>query len=588
MTRWRLILNLLTSSAAAWSPIGHAANSCDITEGQWLQRYAEYWTQRKGQNDPLLVYTSNNMLRELNDALAQWTRGSEYVSGLIHFLFQHELRQIAESRGLTILQQQSPYFKSIEITFAGGPGQEDALWHSVIEARENAMTRVWEAIFHTNPQVNALVAAIENPNSPMSLSNQYRFLNGKSFLQAMTNDERKLLADAISERYSEAEFRYRLVNAYGLGLGRSRIDASFAAKQSSISGGNQAPLMRFSYRDFASVLRAAELQAKKLDWLFSGRTATEQEQIFQIIRANLGKGSINDWTQSMHRVARQHPQAGTLPEAQLFERVRRDLSIYQRTINLLDFLPEQWTQQPPDIMTRFNALTGDTGFLFLDRRGLGAANLLIFHQQAPQIRRQMAAIERNIAEWEKLAETAPQRQQLELRIEEDMQALMQTRESILKPSNTLIESTKADIASALKRLGLGEQDYVLWAAGDDMILKFRSKDLKWHRVYQELAKDPSFPRQQRLVFSDHRTAGDGSLASARRTVGRAADVAKSIDRLELDAPILVRLLDAADRRVAVYAIDGSGDAAPVPVQYRAAMRLITPDWQLTFPDEPPR
>ncbi len=584
MTRWRLILSILAGSAAAWGPIGHAANSCDIAEGQWLQRYADYWIQRKGQNDPLLVYTSNNMLRELNDALAQWTRGSEYLSGLTHFLFQFELRKVTESRGLTILQQQSPYFKSVEITFAGGRGKEDALWHSVIEAREHAVTRVWEAIFHTNPQVNALVAAIENPNSPMSRSGQYRFLNGKASLQALTSDEQKLLADAISKHYSESEFKYRLLNAYGIGLGRSRIDASFAAKLSTISGGDRAPLVRFNYRDFASVLRAAELQAEKLNWIFSGRSAKEQEQIFQIIRANLGTRSTSEWTPSMRRIAQQHPGSGTLSEVELLATVRRDLSTYQRTINLLDFLPEQWTQQPPDTMARFNALTGEAGFLFLDRRGLGAANLLIFHQQAPEIRRQISAIETDIAEWAQWTEAAPQKEQLQQRIELGLQALMQTRESILEASNSLIESTKKDIAAALKRLGLREQDYVLWAAGDDMILKFRVKNLDWRRLYQELIKDPSFPRQQRMVFSDHNAAEDGTLASARLTVGRAADVAKSIDRLELDYPVLVRLQDAASRRVEVYTVGKLGELASVPPQHQAAMRLIAQDWHLTFPN----
>ena len=225
------------------------------------------------------------------------------------------------------------------------------------------------------------------------------------------------------------------------------------------------------------------------------------------------------------------------------------LQEFFRSLNILDYLPDEWLREEDGVRQRFDTFLIPSGVINLDVKRLGARNYILMYDAIEDLlaiirvaehfareRQQIVNASRDLspADVKRLAEIA---KQIELLLHE----LMDRRRLMLKESNAFVNSVKNKVIQICNEMGIASNDLVVWLSGDDLFVLIRSSRVATEEVTSRIMSDPNIGTDVRIAYGDIVGLNTYPLTEARTDLGVGIDALKSAEESGYQGNMAVRV-----------------------------------------------
>ena len=198
--------------------------SCLDVAGLWHTENARYLsTNSELVRGEYVITATNSYLKELNgEVFGEWTRGSEFVTNVMHFFFQYHLNSAFNvTAKAEITHRESPWVKNLEISFQTRNVPRENLRAIIDLAKRNGIESASEYFYGSEGSAaRQLVERITGRGSQLAATGKYRFAEGRDHLLPLTPEEsRRLYQELTGKIPTAAEFADLWQAKYGIGIG---------------------------------------------------------------------------------------------------------------------------------------------------------------------------------------------------------------------------------------------------------------------------------------------------------------------------------------------------------------------------------
>lgn len=530
------------------------APSCRTLSALWNHAYGRYNLEKEEATYYLIV--SNNMFKTMSDVTFKGVgQYSEYLTNLHHFFFNYFLNQEVEKLSnvqVRLIQAPFPKQMTFEVDIKEGG---DLLEGSTLQAFiERAKSKSIEAILgyvytpKTFPLLS-LVTDITTPTSTLARSKLYHFAGGRSYIASLSAAKRRVLRGNIIAAFPQAALLTDALTVhYGIGVGPSLVDAQYAAKLSTFEHETFGAVVFGAFEHLKRDLEILAARKNSLAHFFPVGKPQKMRKLFDFLR----KWQPEDNPDSLAFEKHLGPFFNLANPAgrQMAAEQAKELQSFTQHLNLMDYLPEAWMKEDSVSRMAFRQLKNPAGLLFIDVRRLGGRNLEAMYNAIDGLLAEINQAERLVMERESLlikgeknltSDDHAHLTAIQQEIFIHLDRVMQQRSFILSASNVFLNQVRKIIAQQFLDVGLSPNDAVIWASGDDMYIVFK-KNIPIETVIKKLRANPQIGSHIRMGWQKLRGHKTITLAVARTSVGRTAEVLKYIEALGMGKNLVVRLL----------------------------------------------
>ncbi|MDA9951408.1 hypothetical protein N9D31_02420 [Oligoflexaceae bacterium] len=557
------------------------ASTCSKVEGEWFEYAGGHLKEHSTDViDSFVVTGTNNHLKAFNtNVFNEWTRGSEYLTNVVHFFFQYHLNAaLVKTNTGQIVQKKSPWVKNLEITVESGELPRETLKHILNQSRAKAVASAADYFWNNSGVTRSLISEISNPNSSMAVSGRFVFSENRQYLQPLSQSQRLKLETKLKQYFSERQTFESLMNKeYSLGIGKTVYDSHFAAKISAASSSGH--VVSFEMSTLLKVLIGARNQRQSMQHIFEGKSEKETVELFALTRKYID-ADPSTWPKALLDIAAVPRNETTAPGSQSIKDFVSRMKKFVRTLNFLDYLPEEFTKTDSDAAKKISELKDPDAVLFLDVKGLGARNYNTFMKEIDPLYKDVSEL-KSILDRAGQSLEGPERQAAEAIVDR----IAAKRKFILAESNELLSLIKEELIRVTIKAGVDRKDFEYWASGDDIFLVASAarSGSSTEALIAEVTRSEMLVNENRISYwlpSRPQVTLDG----ARNRLGGLVHFQKAIEGMNYGYKTTTYMTDKMIEKgsVGVWELDMSVGRRPIETGHRESMQALATGWTVDF------